>query len=161
MCHHSDQQGRRRVYQLPSLGVQHSGWDPAASPQKQSILVVDKRRSQLFIKSIKQDMFVPSSSACSNTIDKYNPPSHFGFRRDESRLNQCPCPGSRSSTPLGMAPNRLSANQCWFRLRMNPSWVLRGILVRQAFAVTGRETYWGWLVYALISWLRQLTSLIS
>lgn len=106
-------------------------------------------------------MFIPSSSDCCSTMDKYNLPSHSGFRRKEFRLNQCPCPGFESSTPLGVAPNRLSVNQCSFRFRINASCVLRRVLVCQASATTGRETYWGWLVYALISSLRQLTSLLT
>jgi len=138
----------RPVYQLPFPGVQPSEWDPCVSLRTQSILVGDKRRRviELRIRTIQREIFVPSSSDCCSTMDKYNFPSHSGFRRKEFRLNQCPCPGFESSIPLGVAPNRLSVNQCSFRFRINASCVLRRVLVCQASATTGRETYWGWLV---------------
>lgn len=87
--------------------------------------------TQLYVRTVHREIFVPSSSDCCNTMDKYNFPTHSGFRRNEFRLNQCPCPGYKSSIPLGVAPNRLSVNQCSFRFRMNASCVLRRKCVKR------------------------------
>ena len=94
-------------------------------------------------------------------MDRYNFPIHSGFRRNEFRLNQCPSPGFRSSTPLGVAPNRLSVVLVKVQDERELGAMQRICFLSLSGNGAQNETNWGWTVYALISALRRLTILLA
>jgi len=69
------------------------------------------------------DKNIPSASSCWISIPRCVLLIHSGDFRNEFRLNQSPCPSSRSMTGFA-SPNLRSVNQCCSRFKIKASIVL-------------------------------------